>query len=94
MSMSIYSGNSFLKIVWLHFITWLEKISYGLYLTHMIALNIIIAIFTKEAEFILLKNLLTIVLTILTCYVSYFTIEKCFLSLKNKVSDERDNTSF
>jgi peptidoglycan/LPS O-acetylase OafA/YrhL len=54
--MSNYSGNSFLKIVWFHFLTWLEKISYGLYLTHIIALNIIIAIFIKEADFVLLKN--------------------------------------
>jgi peptidoglycan/LPS O-acetylase OafA/YrhL len=91
--MSNYSNNSFFKIGKLPILTWLGKISYGLYVTHMIALNIIFAIFTNEAEFVLLKNLLTIILTILLSYVSYITIEKYFLSLKNKFSYESDKTS-
>ena len=86
-----FSNNSFFKISKLPFLTWLGKISYGLYLTHMIALNIIISIFTNGEDFVLLKNLFTILLTIFISYFSYFTVERYFLSLKNKFSYERDS---
>jgi len=81
-----FSDNSFYKIGRFKFLTWLGKISYGLYLTHMIALNIVIWFFTNGEEYVLLKCALTLILTILISFISYQTLEKYFLSLKDKFS--------
>ncbi|MBK7182051.1 MAG: hypothetical protein IPH89_03470 [Bacteroidetes bacterium] len=54
----------------------------------MIALNIVVALFTNGEEYVLLKNILTILITVLISYISYNTIEKYFLSLKGKFSFE------
>ena len=78
-----FSKNSFFKIGNFALLNWLGKISYGLYLTHMIAINIVIGLFTKNADFVLLKGLLSILLTILISYFSYNYFEKHFLSLKH-----------
>jgi peptidoglycan/LPS O-acetylase OafA/YrhL len=83
-----FSENSFFKIGKFPLLSWLGRISYGLYLTHMIALNIVVALFTNGEEYVLLKNVLTILITVLISYFSYHTIEKYFLSLKNKFSFE------
>lgn len=78
-----FSKNSFFKIGNFPLLNWLGKISYGLYLTHMIAINIVIGFFTKSSDFVLLKGLLSILLTILISYFSYNYFEKYFLSFKH-----------
>lgn len=49
----------------------------------MIAINIVIGLFTKNSDFVLLKGLLSILLTILISYFSYNYFEKYFLSFKH-----------
>lgn len=81
-----YSENSFFKISKIPFLTSLGKVSYGIYLIHMIALNIIIGIFTKNEQFVLLKALGVALLTIALSFLSYNYLEKYFLSLKKRFS--------
>lgn len=79
-----FSKNSFYKIGNIPVLAWLGKISYGIYLTHMVAINIVIALFSKSQDYILLKLLLSVVLTVFISHVSYTYFEKYFLSLKDK----------
>ncbi len=81
-----YSANSFFKIGSFRILNWLGKISYGLYLTHMIAIYIVMAVFPHDARFGLLKIFTAVSITVLISHVSYYYIESFFLSLKNKFS--------
>jgi peptidoglycan/LPS O-acetylase OafA/YrhL len=81
-----FSRTSFYKIKNFPTLTWLGKISYGLYLTHMIAISIVIGLFTNGEEYVLLKDILTIGIAILISALSFYTLEKYFLSLKTKLS--------
>lgn len=82
-----FSNNSFFKIGSFRMLNWLGKISYGLYLTHMIAIYIVIGLFpVANSEYVGLKIILTVALTISISYLSYTYIELFFLSLKNKFS--------
>ena len=81
-----YSPNSFFKIGSLRILNWLGKISYGLYLTHMIAIYIVMAVFPHGGSYVLLKILCAVSITVLISHVSYYYIESFFLSLKNKFS--------
>ena len=81
-----FSKNSFFKISNIPFLSWLGKISYGVYLTHMISLNIVIGLFSNTEEYVLFKAIGVIVLTTLISFFSYNTLEKYFLSLKKKFS--------
>jgi peptidoglycan/LPS O-acetylase OafA/YrhL len=81
-----FSPNSFFKIGSFKIMSWLGKISYGLYLTHMIAINIVLAIMPKSNNYVLLNILLAIVLCIGISHFSYTYLEKYFLSLKKRFS--------
>lgn len=81
-----FSANSFFKIGSYKILGWLGKISYGLYLTHMIAINIVLGIVPAGSDFVLLKVLFSVLLCILISHLSYMYFEKYFLSLKNKFS--------
>lgn len=81
-----FSMNSFYKIGSFRLLNWLGKISYGLYLTHTIAIVIVLAVFSKDPDFVVWKVLSTIAITILISHFSYYYFEKYFLSLKGKFS--------
>jgi len=81
-----YSANSFFKIGSFRILNWLGKISYGLYLTHMIAIYIVLHVFPQEAGYVLLKIFSAVVITVLISHVSYYYFESFFLSMKNKFS--------
>jgi peptidoglycan/LPS O-acetylase OafA/YrhL len=81
-----YSSHSFFKIGSFRILNWLGKISYGLYLTHMIAIYIAIAMFPQDGSYVLLKILSAVLITVLISHASYYYIESFFLSLKNKFS--------
>ena len=81
-----YSQNSFLKFGKIRFLNWLGKISYGLYLLHMIAIYFVLAVFSNNPDYIALKIVLSLGLTILGSYLSYNYFEKFFLRLKGRFS--------
>lgn len=81
-----FSENSFFKIGSFPLLNWLGKISFGLYLTHMVAINIVLGMFPKSPDYVFLKVLLSISICILISYLSYTYVEKYFLSFKNKFS--------
>jgi len=81
-----FSKKSFFKIGEIKILTWLGKISYGVYLLHMVAVYVVKLMLPKEDGFALLKVSLVVILTILFSYLSYMYIEKFFLSFKTKFS--------
>jgi peptidoglycan/LPS O-acetylase OafA/YrhL len=81
-----FSRNSFFKIGKFKFLSWLGKISYGLYLNHMITISVIISLFPKDETFLLTKFLLTLSITIIMSYLSHKYYESFFINLKNKFS--------
>lgn len=74
------------------FVNYLGDISYGIYMYHMIALNLIVFISLKmnvEHLFgfigtVVFINITTIGLTILFSHLSFYYFEKVFISLKSK----------
>lgn len=85
----IYSNNSFYKISRLKFITYLGKLSYGLYLFHCIALVGIQFSFsnlfeTKSLFHSLIIISSTFIITVLFSHLSFKYLESYFLSLKSK----------
>ena len=81
-----FSSNSLFKIGKIKLLTWLGKISYGLYLTHMIALNCVVYFMKQPSENLLLLFGSTLLLTIGFSYISYTYFERYFLSFKEKFS--------
>lgn len=73
-------------------INYFGTISYGIYMFHVIALNVIVFIFLKmkfvsnlnDSIVVLLINILTFALTILFAHISYTYFESYFLRLKQK----------
>ncbi|MEZ4796170.1 MAG: acyltransferase [Flavobacteriaceae bacterium] len=73
-------------------INYFGKISYGIYMFHAIALNLVVFIFLKvkfvsnlnEFAIVLLINILTFAITILLAHISYKYFESYFLKLKQK----------
>ncbi|MFY0714213.1 acyltransferase [Seonamhaeicola sp. NFXS20] len=71
-------------------INYFGKISYGIYMYHVIALNLVVFIFLKIHHFfndivtIVLINIATFVLTIVMAHLSYKLYETPFLNLKRK----------
>jgi peptidoglycan/LPS O-acetylase OafA/YrhL len=73
-------------------INYLGKISYGIYMFHVLALNAVVFLFLKFDEMkifndilsIILINIFTFVLTILMAHLSFKYFESYFLKLKNK----------
>jgi peptidoglycan/LPS O-acetylase OafA/YrhL len=72
------------------FLNYLGEISYGIYMYHMIALNIVIflalkfqlASYCNPVITILILNTATLVATIVFAHLSYFYIEKKFIHMK------------
>ena len=80
-----FSPNSFFKMGKFKLLTWLGKISYGLYLTHMIGINIALLIL-KDFVNIWCLILLSLFFTITISYLSYYYFEAYFLKLKKSFS--------
>lgn len=80
-----FSSYSFFKMGRFKLLTWLGKISYGLYLTHMIGINIALLIL-KDAFNIWYLIPLTLFFTISISYLSYHYFEAYFLKLKKSFS--------
>jgi peptidoglycan/LPS O-acetylase OafA/YrhL len=85
-----YSNKSFFKLGRIKALNWLGKISYGLYLTHMIAIYMVNFLFSEifPNKFMSLHILIVFVLTITLSSLSYTYFEKYFLKLKNKFKYE------
>ena len=81
-----FSENSFFRLGNFKTLSWLGRISYGLYLTHMIAINIILAVMPPDRQFSLLGAIAALLLCISISYLSYTYFESYFLSLKKKFS--------
>lgn len=68
------------------------KISYGIYMYHVIVLNLVVFLFLKLEKLnffndlltIILINMMTFVLTIIMAHISYTYFESYFLKLKHK----------
>ena len=80
-----FSPNSFFKMGKFKLLTWLGKISYGLYLTHMIGINIALLIL-KDTVNIWYLIPLSLFFTIAISYLSYHYFEAYFLKLKKSFS--------
>jgi len=84
-----FSSQSFFKIGKFASLNWLGKISYGLYLIHMVAIYLVFALFKHiDLGFFGMEILATIGLTILLSYLSYTYFESYFLSLKSRFTDQ------
>ncbi|HTA84025.1 MAG TPA: acyltransferase [Bacteroidia bacterium] len=81
-----YSRRSFYKFGKIKTLNWLGKISYGLYLTHMIAIYIVNFLFSGAYlyKYMAFQIVLVLVFTIIISYISYTYVEKYFLTLKDK----------
>jgi peptidoglycan/LPS O-acetylase OafA/YrhL len=80
-----YNENSIFKIGRYRILTWLGKISYGIYLIHMIAITIINSFFSEYgSNYFILKSLLSVFLTLLISHLSYIYFERYFLNIKTK----------
>lgn len=83
-----YSINSFFKISSLKLLTYFGKISYGIYLLHMVAVYVVLNVFPKTEDLVLLKVVCSFLLTILFSHISYSYFERFFLNLKQKFSPQ------
>jgi peptidoglycan/LPS O-acetylase OafA/YrhL len=81
-----YSEVSFYKIGRFKLLAWLGKISYGLYLYHMIAIFLVLRIFPKNPDWVLLQWGLIVLLTVAMSHFSFHYIETYFLRLKHRFS--------
>lgn len=80
-----FSNRSYFKIGSSYLLTWLGKISYGLYLTHMIAIYIVLSLFSAStSRYVGWAILLSVILTVVISYLSYTWLESFFLSLRNR----------
>jgi len=81
-----FSKNSFVKVGNFRLLSWLGKISYGLYLLHMVAIYLVLQLFNNNPNLIVVESFLVLLMTILLSYLSYQYLEKYFLRLKEKFS--------
>ena len=79
-----YSKNSFVKLGNFKMLNWLGKISYGIYIYHMIIIYFILNITDTKTDPYLIKTLITTILTILVSHISYLYFENYFIKLKSK----------
>lgn len=80
-----FSTTSWIKIGSFKILNWLGKISYGLYLTHMIAIYIVLGIFkSADTSYVIWEIILSVLITIAISHLSYKYMESYFLSLKDK----------
>lgn len=84
-----FSKNSSFKISKVPVLTWLGKISYGMYLIHMIGIYFVLALFPRGTDYYLLKILFSIILTIFISHLSYNFLESYFLKLKSRFSSTK-----
>lgn len=80
-----FSECSFFKFGKIRILNWLGKISYGLYLLHMIVIYFVFFILSNLPEYIFLKLILSLALTILVSHLSYVYFERYFLDIKDRV---------
>lgn len=73
----------FNKIMKINFIQYLGKISYGIYIWHILAIKIVLKFSTN---IVLIDFLLVIILTIFLSTLSFYLLEKPFLKLKKYTS--------
>ena len=79
-----YAQNSFYKFSRLKVLTQLGKMSYGIYLLHMVAITLALYL-SSEFDFSFWIWMLVIFsLTIALAFCSYYLVEKPFLNLKSK----------
>ena len=81
-----FAKNSFFKTGNYSILTYLGKISYGLYLTHMIAMNIVLLFVKNPSENLWIVYSSTILLTLIFSHLSYKYIESYFLKYKDSFS--------
>jgi peptidoglycan/LPS O-acetylase OafA/YrhL len=86
-----FSENSFFKIGKSGILSWLGKISYGLYLTHMIAITIVMEIFNPGEGYFILKVFLTVLITVAISFLSYKLFEERFLRFKDRFYNRGDS---
>jgi peptidoglycan/LPS O-acetylase OafA/YrhL len=79
-----FGKNSFFKISTVPLLSWLGKISYSIYLLHMVAINMIFLLFANSGDFVVVKAISAVILTVILAHLSYKYIESPFLRLKNK----------
>jgi peptidoglycan/LPS O-acetylase OafA/YrhL len=87
----VYSRNSWYKISTNRFATFWGKYTYGLYMTHFVAIYLVHFLFKKlmiENVFhtVFTTTIIAFLLTLWTSYNSYHLFEKPFLKLKEKFS--------
>lgn len=78
--------NSIIKVGKIQFLTYTGKISYGVYLLHMVSIYIINHI-CQMISFIIpvvIQNISIIILTYIISYLSYNYFEKPFIKFKKK----------
>ena len=80
-----FSSNSFFKAEKFRLLTHLGKISYGIYIYHMVAIYLVIWIFDLSPDSVLIQILSTILLTIIFSELSFRFIEKRISKLKSKL---------
>lgn len=79
-----FSDNSFYKISKIPFLDWLGRISYGLYLLHMIVINSILIFLPQNENYFLMYVFVTIFFTILISHLSFKYFEEYFLKFNRK----------
>ncbi len=79
-----YSSNSFYKIGKFKLLDHLGKISYGLYLLHMIVINFILIFLPRDENYFLEYVIITIVATIILSILSFNYFEAYFLKFNRK----------
>jgi len=79
----IYNNKNPLKFSKIPFLTYTGKISYGMYLFHMIPIFLLLQIYPGYNN-IIIKVLLSFLITFILSYLSYNYFEKPFLKYKNK----------
>lgn len=77
-----YSNKSLFKLRKIKFLAFLGKISYGIYLLHMVAIQLILSINAYFVMPALLNVLLSLIMTIFLSQISYKYFESFFLKLK------------
>jgi len=84
----IYSKQSFLKFGTIKIFEKLGRISYGIYLLHMIVIFIVNSMIPNNNLLIfILKVIITLVLTIICSSISYSYFEKPFLKIKERFNN-------
>lgn len=81
-----FSSNSFYKIGNWRIFNSIGKISYGLYLFHMLVVYFLLWLFPQDSGYFLLNTLICVILTIFISQFSFTFFESYFLKNKSKFS--------